>query len=89
MITTTSVSCLGQIRRECGPTQPRELLAGVHIAQHSGRPHPHDQAWIQTLFEHVKGEWPHPAKITTPVTTRPRATGTSLPRVTEGNQLDR
>jgi type II secretory pathway predicted ATPase ExeA len=38
----------------------REFLAGVHIAQHFGRPHtPTDQAWIETLFGHVKGEWPH------------------------------
>jgi transposase InsO family protein len=38
----------------------REFLAGVHIAQHCGRPHtPTDQAWIETLFGHVKGEWPH------------------------------
>ena len=33
----------------------REFLAGVHIAQHFGRPHtPTDQAWIETLFGHVK-----------------------------------
>jgi transposase InsO family protein len=43
----------------------REFLAGVHIAQHFGRPHtPTDQAWIETLFGHVKGEWPHLEKIT-------------------------
>lgn len=42
----------------------REFLAGVHIAQHFGRPHtPTDQAWIETLFGHVKGEWPHLEKI--------------------------
>ena len=45
----------------------REFLAGVHIAQHIGRPHtPTDQAWIETLFGHVKGEWPHLEKITDP-----------------------
>jgi transposase InsO family protein len=45
----------------------REFLAGVHIAQHFGRPHtPTDQAWIETLFGHVKGEWPHLDKITDP-----------------------
>jgi transposase InsO family protein len=45
----------------------REFLAGVHIAQHFGRPHtPTDQAWIETLFGHVKGEWPHLEKITDP-----------------------
>ena len=25
-----------------------------------------DQAWIETLFGHVKGEWPHLEKITDP-----------------------
>ena len=45
----------------------REFLAGVHIAQHFGRPHtPTDQAWIETLFGHVKGEWPHLEKIADP-----------------------
>jgi transposase InsO family protein len=45
----------------------REFLAGVHIAQHFGRPHtPTDQAWIETLFGHVKGEWPHLETITDP-----------------------
>lgn len=38
----------------------REFMAAVAIAQHFGRPHtPTDQAWIETLFGHVKGEWPH------------------------------
>ncbi len=37
----------------------REFLAGAYIAQQFGRPGtPTDQAWIETLFEHVKGEWP-------------------------------
>ena len=45
----------------------REFMAGVAIAQHFGRPHtPTDQAWIETLFGHVKGEWPHLEKITDP-----------------------
>ena len=45
----------------------REFLAGVAIAQQFGRPHtPQDQAWIETLFGHVKGEWPHLEKITDP-----------------------
>jgi len=45
----------------------RAFLAGVHIAQHFGRPHtPTDQAWIETLFGHVKGEWPHLEKIIDP-----------------------
>ncbi|MGH3576215.1 MAG: integrase core domain-containing protein [Mycobacterium sp.] len=43
----------------------REFMAGVAIAQQFGRPHtPQDQAWIETLFGHVKGEWPHLEKIT-------------------------
>lgn len=38
----------------------RGFLAAVAIAQQFGRPHaPTDQAWIETLFGHVKGEWPH------------------------------
>jgi len=45
----------------------REFLAGVAIAQQFGRPGtPQDQAWIETLFGHVKGEWPHLEKITHP-----------------------
>jgi putative transposase len=42
----------------------REFMAGVAIAQQFGRPGtPTDQAWIETLFGHVKGEWPHLEKI--------------------------
>jgi putative transposase len=45
----------------------REFMAGVAIAQQFGRPHtPQDQAWIETLFGHVKGEWPHLEKILDP-----------------------
>jgi putative transposase len=45
----------------------REFLAGVAIAQQFGRPHtPQDQAWIETLFGHVKGEWPHLEKTRDP-----------------------
>jgi putative transposase len=45
----------------------REFLAGVAIAQQFGRPHtPQDQAWIETLFGHVKGEWPHLENIRDP-----------------------
>ena len=45
----------------------REFMAGVAIAQQFGRPHtPQDQAWIETLFGHVKGEWPHLEKIRGP-----------------------
>jgi putative transposase len=45
----------------------REFLAGVAIATHFGRPGvPQDQAWIETLFGHVKGEWPHLEHIRDP-----------------------
>jgi transposase InsO family protein len=45
----------------------REFLAGVAIAQQFGRPHtPTDQAWIESLFGHLKGDWPHLEKITAP-----------------------
>jgi putative transposase len=45
----------------------REFLAGVAIAQQFGRPHtPEDQAWIETLFGHVKGEWAHLERIRDP-----------------------
>lgn len=45
----------------------REFMAGVAIARQFGRPHtPQDQAWIETLFGHVKGEWPHLEKIRDP-----------------------
>ncbi len=38
----------------------REFLAGVAIAQQFGRPGtPTDQAWVESLFGHVKGENPH------------------------------
>ncbi len=45
----------------------REFLAGAYIAQQFGRPGtPTDQAWIETLFGHVKGEWPHLEAIRDP-----------------------
>ena len=45
----------------------REFMAALAIAQQSGRPStPTDQAWIETLFGHVKGEWPHLEKIRDP-----------------------
>jgi putative transposase len=47
----------------------REFLAGMAIATRFGRPGvPQDQAWIETLFGHVKGEWPHLEKIRHPAT---------------------
>jgi len=49
------------------PTATREFLAGLVIAQRLGRPHtPTDQAWIESLFGHVKGEWPHLEQLTDP-----------------------
>lgn len=45
----------------------RVFMAGARIAQHFGRPGtPNDQAWIESLFGHVKDEHPHLDKITDP-----------------------
>jgi len=45
----------------------REFMALMAVVQHHGRPHtPTDQAWIETLFGHVKAEWPHLEAITDP-----------------------
>ncbi len=45
----------------------REFMAACAIMQRFGRPHtPTDQAWIETLFGHVKGEWPHLEEIRDP-----------------------
>jgi transposase InsO family protein len=43
------------------------FMAGARIARHFGRPGtPNDQAWIESLFGHVKGEHPHLEKIKDP-----------------------
>lgn len=43
------------------------FMAGARIAQHFGRPGtPNDQAWIESLFGHVKTEFPHLDKIVDP-----------------------
>ena len=43
------------------------FMAGARIAQHFGRPStPNDQAWVESFFGHLKGEWPHLEKITDP-----------------------
>lgn len=43
------------------------FLAGARIAQHFGRPStPNDQAWVESFFGHLKGEFPHLEKITDP-----------------------
>jgi putative transposase len=57
----------------------REFLAGVAIAQQFGRPHtPTDQAWIETLFGHVKGKWPHLEKIRDPGALNPNSNMSDL-----------
>ena len=49
----------------------REFMALCAIHQHFGRPGtPTDQAWIESLFGHVKAEWPHLTKIGDPATLR-------------------
>jgi len=41
------------------------------IGQHFGRPGtPTDQAWIETLFGHIKAEWPHLLAIRDPAVLR-------------------
>jgi len=45
----------------------KAFLAGARIATHFGRPGtPNDQAWIESLFGHVKTEHPHLEKIADP-----------------------
>lgn len=45
----------------------REFMAACAIMQRFGRPStPTDQAWIESLFGHVKGEWPHLERIRDP-----------------------
>jgi transposase InsO family protein len=45
----------------------RAFMAGARIARHFGRPGtPNDQAWIESLFGHVKTEHPHLEKIKDP-----------------------
>jgi hypothetical protein len=45
----------------------KELMAACAIMQRFGRPGtPTDQAWIESLFGHVKTEWPHLQKIHDP-----------------------
>ena len=48
-------------------TDTRAFMAAVAIAQHHGRPRtPTDQAWIESFFGHIKGEWPHLCDIDDP-----------------------
>jgi transposase InsO family protein len=45
----------------------REFMAMCAIAQHFGRPGtPTDQAWIESLFSHIKADWPHLDRINDP-----------------------
>jgi len=45
----------------------REFMAACAIMQRFGRPGtPTDQAWVESLFGHVKGDWPHLEKIRDP-----------------------
>lgn len=45
----------------------RTFMALMAIVQHHGRPHtPTDQAPIESFFSHLKGEWPHLARISDP-----------------------
>jgi transposase InsO family protein len=45
----------------------KAFMAGARIARHFGRPGtPNDQAWIESLFGHVKTEHPHLEKIKDP-----------------------
>ncbi|MBB6170485.1 transposase InsO family protein [Nocardiopsis mwathae] len=49
----------------------REFMALHAIAQHFGRPHtPTDQAWIETLFGHVKAEFGYLCRIGEPARLR-------------------
>jgi putative transposase len=49
----------------------REFMALCAIHQHFGRPGtPTDQAWIESLFGHVKAEWPHLNTIRDPAVLR-------------------
>ena len=49
----------------------REFMAMCAIAQHFGRPGtPTDQAWIESLFSHVKADWPHLDHIRDPAVLR-------------------
>jgi len=49
----------------------REFMAMCAIAQHFGRPGtPTDQAWIESLFSHVKADWPHLDRIADPAILR-------------------
>jgi len=57
----------------------REFMAMCVIAQHFGRPGtPTDQAWIESLNGHLKGEYPHLLAITDPATLRAELASTQV-----------
>lgn len=52
---------------EMRSSETRSFMALLTIGQHFGRPYtPTDQAWIETLWGHVKAESPHLLDITDP-----------------------
>ena len=52
---------------EMRSSDTRKFMALMSIAQHFGRPStPTDQAWIETLWGHLKWEHPHLMAITDP-----------------------
>jgi transposase InsO family protein len=52
---------------EMTSTSTRAFMASMSVAQHFGRPGtPTDQAWIESLWSHVKHEWPHLCRIGDP-----------------------
>ncbi len=54
---------------EMTSTSTRAFMASMSIAQHFGRPGtPTDQAWIESLWSHIKFEWPHLNRIGDPAT---------------------
>ena len=56
-------------------TDTRAFMAMCAIAQHFGRPGtPTDQAWIESLFSHVKADWPHLDRIRDPEVLRAELT---------------
>ena len=61
----------------------RAFMAMCAIAQHFGRPGtPTDQAWIESLFSHVKADWPHLDRIRDPDVLRAEASPTSATSTT-------
>ena len=64
--------------------ETRALMALVTIGQHFGRPStPTDQAWIETLWGHVKAENPHLLAIAASTSSPPSSTepaATTTPR---------